>query len=1068
MHPLWILAAMLVPNTAFASDFVVTSTADAGWGTLREAIDLANADPVGAPHRITFDLGGPATIDLASPIPYLDVATTIDGIDGTGASCGPRGSGHQLEVMVRAAYTSDDGLFRSNQPLTLRGLALVGYHDGAIILQGNHSGSVIQCNYLGVQRDGVTAEGDQGNKSILLASAGGMPSDVVIGTDGDGSGDDTEWNLFAASAIAIRLEGPDPVYDLQPGGTGVVIAGNLFGLSDDGTAPPVDAYGAVPLGLGDDVISIAGPYVGLQIGAPCDGSGTPAQGNVFGWFGSDAIDFDTLLHGADDVCIAGNQFHQTLAGLPAGEPVTDSGVELDGRHRGLHIFDNDFTQLGVAVRVRGDDAVVSGDGPSGLVVEGNRFGHPSRPEMAVLRAVELRQVPGALVVDNEVFAGDGARASYEGAGVALYGAQAEIRDNAFEDVRGTSAVLLAAYVGNVDPRSEATTPDDLLSVATISGNLFGACDQPIVGRDTPVDPVNNDQGATLVAANGFGASPTGVAVLQTWRVQAEMGAEPTSPVLLHLEADPVVASLQGPVGPYLFGRMDDPYQANPVPDGWFLGTLPSDTLRNVDSWPVLADYVRTVANTVHPATLTEGCGPPVAFDGLPGTDPTHTGVGLPESLPTDWTTTNSAFGTNLSGGERYHAVELLDCGCGNGFLDPGEVCDDGNVVAGDGCTGCAVDPGFVCADLPLRPTGVDAVGQLAPHDSEDPAWTVDDGRSMGPAIVWDPDVCGTVSGWPRLGLGPATANWLTTGTSYDCVDAFPDDVPVAFLQTIDATPAVRGPSIASVWVAVDDEVPAVLVEGSKVEHAGAAVYGQVTALRIPTRTFQAGPTELGFVVLDTGGDGGVAILPGPSACVVDTDGDGLGDSGDDDSDGDGVPDIDEGIGGIDPTDDHDLDGTLNADDPDAPGFVDGNGDGVDDRLDVDGDGLPDHRDPDSDDDGLLDGDEATAGTDPRAADTDGGGVSDPDELAAGTDPLDPSDDLGGTGPTDTDADADTDIDTDTDVDTDTDGDTDTGLPAAAGKAGVAIQGCGCAHGSAPGWMVAPLVLLWARRRGGRP
>src|SRR5262245_10804523 len=29
--------------------------------------------------------------------------------------------------------------------------------------------------------------------------------------------------------------------------------------------------------------------------------------------------------------------------------------------------------------------------------------------------------------------------------------------------------------------------------------------------------------------------------------------------------------------------------------------------------------------------------------------------------------------------------------CGNGALDPGEECDDGNATAGDGCTGCIVD-----------------------------------------------------------------------------------------------------------------------------------------------------------------------------------------------------------------------------------------------------------------------------------------------------------------------------------------------------------------------------------------
>jgi cysteine-rich repeat protein len=32
--------------------------------------------------------------------------------------------------------------------------------------------------------------------------------------------------------------------------------------------------------------------------------------------------------------------------------------------------------------------------------------------------------------------------------------------------------------------------------------------------------------------------------------------------------------------------------------------------------------------------------------------------------------------------------------CGNGSIDAGETCDDGNVIANDGCTNCAIDPGW--------------------------------------------------------------------------------------------------------------------------------------------------------------------------------------------------------------------------------------------------------------------------------------------------------------------------------------------------------------------------------------
>lgn len=44
--------------------------------------------------------------------------------------------------------------------------------------------------------------------------------------------------------------------------------------------------------------------------------------------------------------------------------------------------------------------------------------------------------------------------------------------------------------------------------------------------------------------------------------------------------------------------------------------------------------------------------------------------------------------------------------CGNGALDPGEQCDDGNETNGDGCSvSCAIEPGWSCAGQPSVCTG---------------------------------------------------------------------------------------------------------------------------------------------------------------------------------------------------------------------------------------------------------------------------------------------------------------------------------------------------------------------------
>ena len=51
-------------------------------------------------------------------------------------------------------------------------------------------------------------------------------------------------------------------------------------------------------------------------------------------------------------------------------------------------------------------------------------------------------------------------------------------------------------------------------------------------------------------------------------------------------------------------------------------------------------------------------------------------------------------------------------------------------------------------------------------------------------------------------------------------------------------------------------------------------------------------------------------------------------------------------------------------------------------ADSDGDSIPDALDPDDDNDGLLDTEEAIAGTNPLLADSDGDGENDPTEIGA--------------------------------------------------------------------------------------
>ncbi len=138
----------------------------------------------------------------------------------------------------------------------------------------------------------------------------------------------------------------------------------------------------------------------------------------------------------------------------------------------------------------------------------------------------------------------------------------------------------------------------------------------------------------------------------------------------------------------------------------------------------------------------------------------------------------------------------------------------------------------------------------------------------------------------------------------------------------------------------------------------------------------AGPADVGVVVcVDTDGDGVSDADEGPP--TRDTDGDGMPDVMDRDSDNDGFEDGVEARraypGYEDRARPYVCGGTLPPDECDGPP-----------------DGQPNHRDLDSDNDGLTDAEERTAGTNPCAEDTDRDGASDLVEVVARSDPRDAS------------------------------------------------------------------------------
>jgi len=369
--------------------------------------------------------------------------------------------------------------------------------------------------------------------------------------------------------------------------------------------------------------------------------------------------------------------------------------------------------------------------------------------------------------------------------------------------------------------------------------------------------------------------------------------------------------------------------------------------------------------------------------------------------------------------------------CGNGTVEAGEACDDGNTDNSDGCnsiclleegSGCTLgsecatgqcDAGglgcIVCFDDQVG-TAIDAgCGGLAPYCdasgvfpfcvagcADSGAGATDTGCS-GSDNACDESgnnpVCVDCTETADCGFGDA-CNVATNSCVAGCFDDTDcGDAGAPVCDTSQASPGACVTCVNDQAGANADEGctnPALPVCNGATGEAGTACVFCLDDMS--GGAMDTGCTAAGMALCDTSVAGGACVeclsdddCPGLQVCTdddacdfPDSDGDGLRDDVDVDDDGDGISDTEEG-NGTDRSVDQDGDGVPDYADPDEVTCADAEPDGICDSLptevDADGDGLPNHLDLDSDADGLPDTTEAH--------DADGDGIA--DSVAVGND-----------------------------------------------------------------------------------
>ena len=238
-------AFLLFAGIANATVYTVTSAADAGAGTLRQAIIDLNATGTAA-NTINFaitPLGGVKTITLVSDLPAITKQVTINGYSQSGAAQGTiAGRTIMIELLAAAGVISPLEIDASNTVISGIALSVTDPDAGGINCGTTSVVSNVQiwgC-YFNTNAAGTAVTG-KGYAFAIYGNTNQSSNTVsnlqnwVIGTNGDGTNDANEGNLFTAPPASATDGYAEPVRVYTT--DNFIIAGNTFGLQKNGTTP---------------------------------------------------------------------------------------------------------------------------------------------------------------------------------------------------------------------------------------------------------------------------------------------------------------------------------------------------------------------------------------------------------------------------------------------------------------------------------------------------------------------------------------------------------------------------------------------------------------------------------------------------------------------------------------------------------------------------------------------------------------------------------------------------------------------------------------------------------------
>jgi hypothetical protein len=349
--------AFLFGPSAQAATFTVTTVADSGVGSFRQALTDANA--TAGIDTITFSIGsGHKQIIPTSPVPPIIHPVIVDGTTQPGYAGAPlielsgqsAGSG---AVGIRITGGSGGG-----SGSTVKGLIINRFSANGIFLDS--SSNTIQNNYIGTTADGTSGAGN-GTEGVAVFSS-------ILGTS---SNNNTIGGTTAAQRNVISGNRSGVVINAQDGGTtsGNVISGNYIGTNAAGTGGIGNAGDGVLFndsqGVGNLTNNTIGGTTGTTPGGACTGACNVISGNGVNGVG--------IWHSdAQNNSIIGNFIGLNAAGT-ASIANGDIGIELDESANNI-VGGTTASARNVISGNHGGGIFLTGAATQGSRIEGNYIG----------------------------------------------------------------------------------------------------------------------------------------------------------------------------------------------------------------------------------------------------------------------------------------------------------------------------------------------------------------------------------------------------------------------------------------------------------------------------------------------------------------------------------------------------------------------------------------------------------------------------------------------------------------------------------------------------------------------